>query len=82
MARKSRRVKKKDRQVRLSLTQMAQPGAGEGADAPLVAARARHARQVSDLQEEYHYVIADLKRIAVIAVAMLAVLIVLALLLT
>ena len=82
MARKSRRVKKKDRQVRLSLAQMAQPGAGEGADAPLVAAQARPARQVSDLQEEYYYVIADLKRIAVIAVAMLAVLIVLALLLT
>jgi hypothetical protein len=35
-----------------------------------------------DLGEEYRYVIADLKRIGILAVAMLAVLIVLALLLT
>jgi hypothetical protein len=82
MAKKSRRVRKKGRPVRLSPSQMVQPGVDEMVDAPLVAAPARPAPQASDLQEEYRYVIADLKRIGVIAMAMLAVLIVLALLLT
>ena len=83
MAKKSRRVRKKGRPVRLSPSQMVQPGVDEMVDAPLVAAPARPApKAASDLQEEYRYVIADLKRIGVIAMAMLAVLIVLALLLT
>ena len=82
MAKKSRRVRKKGRPVRLSPSQMVQPRVDEMVDAPLVAAPARPAPQASDLQAEYRYVIADLKRIGVIAVAMLAVLIVLALLLT
>jgi hypothetical protein len=82
MAKKSRRVRKKGRSVRLSPTQMVQPGVDEVVDAPLVAAPAQPAPKASDLQEEYRYVIADLKRIGIIAVAMLAVLIVLALLLT
>ena len=82
MAKKSRRVKKKGRRVRLSPTQMMQPGVGEMVDAPTVAAPARPAPQAPDLHEEYRYVIADLKRIGVIAVVMLAVLIALALLLT
>jgi len=82
VAKKSRRVKKKGRRVRLSPAQMVQPGVGEVADAPLVATPARPAPKVSDLREEYRYVIADLKRIGVIAVVMLAVLIILALVLT
>jgi hypothetical protein len=82
MAKKSRRVKKKGRQVRLSPAQMVQPGAGEMADAPPVAAQARSTVQAPDLQEEYRYVITDLKRIGIIAAAMLTVLIALALLLT
>jgi hypothetical protein len=82
MAKKSRRSKKKGRQVRLSPTQMVQPRVDESTDVPRVAAPTRPAPQSSDLQEEYRYVIADLKRIGVIAVAMLAVLIALALLLT
>jgi hypothetical protein len=82
MAKKSRRVKKKGRQVRLSEAQMMQPGVGGAADVPHVAAQARHAAQVSDLREEYRYVITDLRRIGIIAVMMVAVLIVLALLLT
>jgi hypothetical protein len=81
MAKKSRRDKKKDRQVHLSPAQMVQPRAGEVANAPIAAAPARPAPEVSDLREEYRYVIADLKRIGIIAVAMLAVLIALALLL-
>ena len=85
MAKKSRRVKKKGRRVRLSPTQMVQPEGGEGgevADVPLPAVRARPAVQASDLREEYRYVITDLRRIGIIAVAMLAVLIALALLLS
>ena len=82
MAKKSRRVRKKERQVRLSATQMVLPEGGEAAGTPLVTTPARRAPKVSDLREEYRYVIADLKRIGIIAVAMLAMLIVLALLLT
>ena len=83
MAKKSRRVRKKGRQVRLSPAQMVQPETGEVADAPPpVAAPARSVPQESDLREEYHYVITDLERIGVIALVMLAVLIALALLLT
>ena len=82
MAKKSRRVRKKERQVRLSPTQMVQPGVSEAAGAPLATAPARSVPRVSDLREEYRYVIADLKRIGIIAVAMLTVLIVLAFLLT
>ena len=81
MAKKSRRAKKKGRQVRLSPAQMIRPEAGEVADVSVVAP-VRPTSKVSDLREEYRYVIADLKRIGIIAVAMLAVLIVLALLLT
>ena len=82
MAKKSRRVKKKGQPVRLSAAQMVQPRTDEVTEVPSVVAPARSVPQVADLREEYRYVIADLKRIGVIAVAMLAVLIVLALLLT
>ena len=82
MAKKSRRVRKKERQVRLSPTQMVLPEGSEAADMPLITAPARRAPKASDLREEYRYVITDLRRIGVIAVIMLAVLIALALLLT
>ncbi len=81
MAKKSRHVKKRGRRVRLSRTQMVQPETGEVTKVPLVTVQARPAAQVTDLRDEYRYVIADLKRIGIIAVAMLAVLIALALLL-
>lgn len=84
MAKKSRRVRKQGRPVRLSEAQKVQPGtndlvAGVSTNAPPAA---RPAFQESDLREEYHYVVADLKRIGVIALVMLAALIALALLLT
>ncbi len=79
MAKKSRRVKKQG-QVRLTAAQMVQPIAGEVSEA--VAVPVRSAPQAPDLGEEYRYVIADLKRIGVIALVMLAVLIVLAISLT
>jgi hypothetical protein len=81
MAKKSRRVRKKERRVRLSPAQMELPGEGGVAGTPVATAPARRAPK-ADLREEYRYVIADLRRIGIIAVAMLAVLIVLALLLT
>ena len=84
MARKSRRVKKR-RSVRLSSAQMVQPGGSEvdkTPDALPSAAPVRSVQQESNLRDEYHYVITDLKRIGAIALVMLVVLIVLALLLT
>ncbi len=74
MPEKSRRSA--DREIRLSETQMRQPGMNE------MAADESTARSLSSegpqLAEEYDYVVADLKRIAVIAAVMLVVLIVLA----
>ena len=82
MAKKSRRVRKKGRPARLSPAQMAQPEVGRAADTPIVAAPVQFTPKASDLREEYHYVIADLKRIGFIAAVMLVALIALALLLT
>ena len=82
MAKKSRRVRKKGRPVRLSQAQMAQPGADQVVSASPNVFSATPASQESDLREEYHYVVADLKRIGVIALVMLVALIALALLLT
>jgi len=81
MAKKSRRVRKKSQPIRLSPAQMVQPG-DQMAEASPLATTKRPGSKVADLSEEYRYVIADLKRIGIIAVAMLAVLIVLAFLLT
>jgi hypothetical protein len=81
MAKKTRRAKGKKQPVRLSPAQMVLPEAGEAAgEAPV--AVARQAAPAADLSEEYRYVIADLKRIGIIAVAMLVALVILALFLT
>ncbi len=89
MAKKSRRVRKKGRSVRLSQAQMVRPEVGQAVQArpasraaqPVIAARQARSQPLS-LQEEYSYVVADLKRIGLIALGMLVLLIVLALLLT
>ena len=81
MAKKSRRVRKQGREVRLSATQMVQPTVAEVGDSARAATQAQPASKEADLGEEYRYVIADLKRIGIIAVGMLAVLIALAYLL-
>ncbi len=83
MAKKSRRVRRRQ-QARLSQAQMVQPGTSEatGFSPAVTSIPARPAPATTDLREEYRYVIADLKRIGVLAVMMLAVLVVLALLLT
>ncbi|MEE8390924.1 MAG: hypothetical protein V3S14_09050 [Anaerolineae bacterium] len=82
MAKKSRRIRKQGQPVRLSAAQMVQPGMDEMPKVTSVATPARSAPQVTDLREEYRYVITDLKRIGIIALVMLVALIVLAFLLT
>jgi hypothetical protein len=82
MAKKSRRVKKKGSPARLSPAQMVQPGQDEAPEIASIATRARSGPQVADLREEYRYVIADLRRIGIIAVAMVVVLVGVAFLLT
>lgn len=78
MAKKSRR-KKKD--VRLSPAQMVQPGMEDVSVADVADAKASPALQESDLEDEYQYVVADLKRIGLIAAVMLVVLVALVFLL-
>jgi hypothetical protein len=75
MAKKSRRKK---RQVRLSSTQLVQPGVTEVADGSVVLVPAVEAL---DLREEYGHVITDLKRMFIVAAAALVVVVVLVLVL-
>jgi len=76
MAKKSRRKRK--RQIRLSETQLQQPGVVKAAESRIVAS----ATEAPDLQEEYGYVFADLKRMSIVAAAALVLVIVLVLVLT
>jgi hypothetical protein len=75
MAKKSRRVRK----PRLSPTQRIQPAVADTISvAPI---EVQPGSQAADLREEYRYVVADLKRIGLIAAVMLAALVALAILL-
>lgn len=76
MAKKSRRVRKKGRKVRLSETQLSRPGVQETADGSL--APTNTAEPAAELAEEYGYVAADLKRVAIIAGGLLVVAVALA----
>lgn len=76
MTNKSRRDG--ERNVRLSETQMRQPGMEEAEDKGRADSRTS---QTSHLAEQFHYVGADLKRILLISVIMLAILVSLALIL-
>jgi hypothetical protein len=80
MAKKARKKRKRSKTPRLSAAQLVQPGEEVTPSRPTPTARTTPA-QPSDLREEYHYVMADLKRIAIIAAVMLVVMIGLALLL-
>ncbi len=77
----AKKTKKRSSGPRLSASQLYRPGA-DGV-APVAAVPVVKAPVVqpadADLMEEYRYVLTDLKRIAWLAVAMLALLIVLAL---
>lgn len=74
MANKSRR--NKDQEIRLSEAQMRRPGMEDTIRAEDSASASS---QTSELAQEYRYVVADLRRIGIIAAVMLAVLIGLAL---
>ena len=76
MAKKSNRAGRKNRRTRLSAAQLVQPG--EGALPVARELRKIDKAKAMDLKQEYRYVVADLKRIAILAAAMLVVLIVLA----
>lgn len=76
MAGKSDR--EKDREIRLSEAQMRQPGMSETVKA---GPASPSSSETSELAEEYGYVLADLRRIGVIALVMLGGLVALALLL-
>ena len=69
MAKKTGRARKKGRKVRLSPTQMMQPGAEQA----LVAGPAGAGFEPADLREEYGYVAGDLRRALALAVVILAV---------
>jgi hypothetical protein len=71
MAKKSRRKK---RQIRLSATQLVQPGVTEVADGSVTLAPAV---EVLGLREKYGHVTADLKRMSIVAAAALVLVVVL-----
>lgn len=79
MAKKSRRDK--DQDIRLSEAQLRRPGSEDAISSKPDDGSSRSPVQTSELAEEYDYVVADLRRIGVIAVVMLGALITLALLL-
>ncbi len=85
MSKKSKRRRKRRRTPRLSPAQLVQPGVAapmqpvQTAERPVVAPAATP-EPAGDLREEYRYVVADLRRIAIIAAAMMVLMIVLALL--
>jgi hypothetical protein len=79
MAKKSR-SRKRTKTPRLSAAQLVQPGEEERPKT-LRALKQPRGKPLTELGEEYRYVVNDLKRIAIIAIAMMAVMIVLAVLL-
>ena len=83
MAKKSRRARRKGDRPKLSAAQMVRPGMSEAAVEARVTEAASSepapaADQGPDLRGEYRYVINDLKRIAIIAASMVALLVILA----
>jgi|GEM_PF-2018013 hypothetical protein len=87
MSKKSRRSQRRSQGPRLTAAQMVQPGSAEekikkAEPAPVRAAASRpdprKAASLPDLSQEYRYVAADLKRIGIIAAAILVIMIVLA----
>lgn len=78
MAKKSRRVRRKGAQRRLSQAQLVQPVVREGSPA-VEAAVVEPQRQPEalDFQDEYRYVVSDLQRIGILAAVMLGGLVIL-----
>jgi hypothetical protein len=81
MAKKSRRVRRKGTQPRLSKAQLVQPVQTAQETRPIeeeVPVQQAERLTATDFQTEYHYVARDLQRIGFLAAAMLAGLVILA----
>lgn len=72
--------KNRKRTLRLSPTQLAQPGVSTPATRQETESVRPVTPALSDLRQEYHYVLRDLKTIGIIAAAMLVVMVVVLLL--
>jgi hypothetical protein len=77
MAKKSRRVRREEKARTLEVAATAEAEAAQGGDEMLASSLA--GRNQVDFSTEYGYVIYDLRNMAIIAVAMLAILLALAL---
>jgi len=81
MAKKSRRVRRKGTQPRLSETQLVQPMEKAIKEAPAVVEvavpEAKQSSAATDFEKEYRYVVKDLQRIGILAAAMLGGLVIL-----
>ena len=77
MAKKSRKTRKRSQTPRLSQAQMVQPQAQDRPQVNTVAGQQTPGTSPG-LEEQYRYVLLDLRRIAVIAAVMLVVMVVLA----
>lgn len=76
MAKKSRRARNKGaRAIRLSSAQLVQPDTDRTGGPVVGASEEPPQSRLPDLREEYRYVIADLRRIGILAAAMLVVLV-------
>jgi hypothetical protein len=71
MTKKSRRVRRKGVQPRLSQAQMIQPTAALQAQEEAPAVELAPQTRALDFAEEYHYVVSDLQRIGILAAIML-----------
>jgi hypothetical protein len=80
MAKKTRRVRRKGTQAQLSEAQLVQPGQATREAPQKAEVEAEGLSQQAgdlDLQEEYGYVVTDLKRLGILAAAILGVMLVL-----
>ncbi len=77
MAKKSRRVRRKGAQPRLSQSQLVQPTAASRVQEEETAVELAPQIQALDFAQEYHYVVSDLQRIGILAALMLGGLLVL-----
>ena len=71
MTKKSRRVRRKGVQPRLSQSQMIQPTAVAKVQEEAPEVELAPQSQALDFAEEYHYVVSDLQRIGILAALML-----------
>lgn len=71
MTKKSRRVRRKGVQPRLSQSQMIQPTVVAKVQDEAPAAELAPQTQALNFAEEYHYVVSDLQRIGILAAMML-----------